>query len=327
METGVKKIVVIVALLLASIQSSFAADAADSYPNQPIHLIVPTGAGGITDVLARAVGDKVGSILKQTVIVENRPGASGLIGSAYVARAKPDGYTLLMTFPSHVVNPSTVAKMPYDTARDFAPISKVGEVSMVLLVKIDGGIKNINDLITSAKAKPGKLSYGTVGVGSMADLCMLLFQSQARIKMENIPYKSEPEVIAAIIRGDVQSAFISPPAAIPMIKGERVRGIGISGAAGMPQLPDVPSVAKGGLASYDVTSWNSIIAPAKTPEKIIMKLNQAINQALKDPGIQKIFYAQGTKPIGCTPAELQKSVEDDIATVGKALRAAGVKPV
>jgi tripartite-type tricarboxylate transporter receptor subunit TctC len=326
METGMQKILLTIALALVSIRPGFADEPADNYPSQPIHLIVPTGAGGITDVLARALGDKLGGLLKQTVIVENRPGASGLIGSAYVARAKPDGYTLLMTFPSHVVNPSTIKKMPYDTIKDFAPISKVGSVSEVLLVNLSGGIKTTKDLIAAAKAHPGKLSYGTVGVGSMGDLCMMLLQSQAGIKMLNIPYKSEPEIIAAIIRGDVQSAFVSPPAAIPMVKGNRVRGLAISDPAGLPSLPDTPSVATSGLAGYDVTSWNSILAPAKTPQKIIMKLNRAINQVLKDPALEKIFLAQGTKPIGCSPAELQKSVIDDIATIGKALKAAGIEP-
>jgi tripartite-type tricarboxylate transporter receptor subunit TctC len=321
-----KKITFALAVLLLSSQPLFAQETARAFPSQPIHLVVPTGAGGITDILSRTLAEKLGTILGQTVIVENRTGASGVIGSAYVARAKPDGYTLLMTYPSHTVNPNTIKKLPYDTVHDFAPIAKVGSASEILGLNAKGDIKTTQDLIAAAKAHPGKLSYGAVGVGSLGEYCTLLLQSQAGIKMERIPYSSEPEMVAAIIRGDIQSAFLSPPAGLPMIRGGRIIGAATSDPAGLAVLPDMPTIANSGLPGYDATSWSAVFAPVHTPASVIDTLNSAINKALKDPALVSVFTAQGVKPLGGTPAALQKSVEQDIARMGKALRDAGIEP-
>ena len=310
---------------LALMRPSLAQDKA-AWPNQPIHLVVPSGAGGITDTLARILAQKVGTILGQSLIVDNKPGASGIIGSRYVARANPDGYTLLMVFPSHVVNPSVTKNLPYDTAKDFAPVSKVGSVAEILLVNKDSPIKSVKDLIAAAKARPGFLNYGAVGVGSLGDLCMLLFQSQAGVKLTQVAYKGDPETLSALIRGDIQAAFVAPISAMAMVKSGKLRALAISDAHGSRALPEIPPVAKEGLPGFDVTGWNAVFAPAGTPKPIVDKLNHAINQALADPDLVKKFISQGVNPIGCPPEVLQQAVEHDIASIGQALKAAGVEP-
>jgi tripartite-type tricarboxylate transporter receptor subunit TctC len=317
---------VISVLLLIGTQQSRAEDSADNYPTQPIQLIVPSGTGGITDALARALGQKIGILLNATIVVQDKPGASGIIGTAFVARAKPDGYTILIGPPSHVVNPNTTKKLPFDTIKDFAAVSKIASLSEILLVPAGSNAKTMQDLIQEAKTEPNKLTYGTSGVGSFGDLCMLLFQSEAKIAMMHIPYESEPAVMAGLVRGDVQAAFISPNASLAMIRTGRVRAIAISDPNGIEALPDVPSVRQAGLPGFNVTAFNGIFVPAKTPKGIVEKLNKAINTALKDPALIKFFISQGVTPLGGSSETLQTAVETDIAEIGKALKAAGIEP-
>lgn len=312
------------ALLLCAAAQAGAQPA--EYPAQPIRLVVPSGAGGITDVLARILVEKLGGILKQSVFVENKTGASGIVGSDYVAHAKPDGYTLLMAFPSHVANPSIAKSLPYDTARDFAPITKVGSVTEVLLVDKSSPINSVKALIDAARAAPSPLTYGTVGTGSLGDMATLIFESKAKIKLLHVPYKSEPEIVTAMIRGDLSFAFISPPGALPMLNAGRIKALGISDSVRSPIFPDVPTIAESGVPDYNVTGWNAIFAPAGTPPPIIGKLNKAILQALADPALIKQFLAQGVKPVGGTPEALQASVLQDIETIRTTLAAAGIKP-
>jgi tripartite-type tricarboxylate transporter receptor subunit TctC len=322
----VKGILLIGALLLAGMQQGYAEDAAAGYPNQPIQLIVPSGTGGITDALARALAQKVGTLLNATIVVQDKPGASGIIGTAYVARAKPDGYTMLIGPPSHVVNPNTAKKLPFNTIKDFAAVSKIASLSEILLVPLNSDVKTVQDLVREAKSEPGKITYGSSGVGSFGDLCMLLFQSEAGVKMMHIPYESEPAVMAGLVRGDVQAAFISPNASLALIRSGRVRAVAISDPNGIQALPDLPSVAKSGLPGFNVTAFNGIFVPAKTPRAIVEKLNKAINTALQDPSLIKFFISQGVTPVGGSPETLQTSVETDIAAIGKALKAAGIEP-
>jgi tripartite-type tricarboxylate transporter receptor subunit TctC len=323
----VKKILLAIsALLLIGTQQARADDAAANYPNQPIQLIVPSGTGGITDALARALAQKVGVLLNATIVVQDKPGASGIIGTAFVARAKPDGYTMLIGPPSHVVNPNTTKKLPFNTIKDFAAVSKIASLSEILLVPANSDVKTMQDLIREAKAEPNKLTYGSSGVGSFGDLCTLLFQSQAKITMMHIPYESEPAVMAGLVRGDVQAAFISPNASLALIKSGRVRALAVSDPNGIEALPDLPSVQKAGLPGFDVNAFNGIFVPAKTPPAIVEKLNKAINTALKDPALIKFFVSQGVAPVGGSSEELQTAVETDIAEIGKALRAAGIEP-
>jgi tripartite-type tricarboxylate transporter receptor subunit TctC len=296
------------------------------YPDRPIRLVVPTGAGGITDQLARVLAEKLGTILEQSIVVENKAGASGVIGSALVANAKPDGYTLLMAFPSHVANPSMKKSLPYDTVKDFASISKVGMVAEILLVNNEGGIDDVKTLLGKARKSPEGLAYGSVGTGSLADFCTRMLQDQADIKLLSVTYKSDPDVLLALIRNDIQMAFVAPPAALPMISAGRVKALAVSSGKRLPSLPDVPTVSEAGVAGYDTTGWNAIFAPAGTPREIVATLNKAINTALADPQLVEKFTAIGVPPLGGTSEELQQSLEKDIAGVKAALERAGFTP-
>jgi tripartite-type tricarboxylate transporter receptor subunit TctC len=296
------------------------------YPERPIRLVVPTGAGGITDVLARILGERLDRLLKQPVVVDNKSGASGIIGSQQVAQAQPDGYTLLFAFPTHVANPSTVKSLPYDTEKAFAPVAQVGQVSEILLVSKDGGIDSMATLLARARAGGGKLNYGSVGAGSQGDICTLVFQAQAGIKLVAVPYKSEPEMLTALMRNDIQMAFTSPPAALPMIRSAKLHALAISSSGRLPQLPDLPTVAETGLKGYDVTGWNAIFAPRGTPPAIIARLNQAVNQALRDPKVSEQFFSLGVPTLGGPPEQLQQAVVRDIDMIGKTLAAVGFKP-
>lgn len=297
-----------------------------AYPDHPIRLIVPTGAGGITDVLARLVGQHLGNQLGQPVVVENKAGASGVIGSQFVAQASPDGYTLLFAFPTHVANPSTIKSLPYDTATAFAPIGRVGQVTEILLVNKDSDIQSVDSLLKKAGAARSRLNYGSVGAGSQGDLCTLVFESQARIKMESVPYKSEPEMLTALMRNDVQVAFTSVPAALPQIRAGKVRALAVSSAQRLALLPDVPTVAEAGLKGYDVTGWNGLFAPKGTPKPIIDALNRALNLALKDAKVMEQFQSLGVPVLGGTPEQLQQAVVRDIAMIKETLGAVGYAP-
>ncbi|ALM82442.1 tripartite tricarboxylate transporter substrate binding protein [Bordetella sp. N] len=297
-----------------------------AYPDRPIRLIVPTGAGGITDVLARLVGQHLGTQLGQPVVVENKAGASGVIGSQFVAQASPDGYTLLFAFPTHVANPSTIKSLPYDTANDFTPIGRVGQVTEVLLVNKDSDIHTVADLLKKARDSKSRLNYGSVGAGSQGDICTLVFEAQAGIKLEAVPYKSEPEMLTALIRNDLQVAFTSPPAALPQIRAGKVRAVAVSSAQRLAQLPDVPTVAEAGLKGYDVTGWNGLFAPKGTPKPVIDALNRALNQALKDRTVIEQFQSLGVPVLGGTPEQLQQAVVRDITMIKQTLGSVGYTP-
>jgi tripartite-type tricarboxylate transporter receptor subunit TctC len=314
------------ALLAASslVLQPSAANAA--WPERPIHLVVPTGAGGITDQLARILGERLGTILGEPVVIENRAGASGVIGSAKVAQATPDGYTLLMAFPSHVANPSTQKSLPYDTAKDFAPVSKVGQVAQILVVDPNHGKKNLAGLMAKARSGEEAASYGSVGNGSLGALCAQFFGEQIGAKLLSVTFKGEPNVVMALNRGDIDFAFVSPPVALPQIAAGKLKAIGISSPDRLVAAKEIPTVAEAGLPGYSVTGWNAIFAPAGTPPEITSKLNAAINEALSDSSLAERFVKLGVPPLGGSQEELQASVEADIERVRKALAAVGFKP-
>jgi tripartite-type tricarboxylate transporter receptor subunit TctC len=317
---------ILIFILTALCSNVFAQDSAGNYPMQRITLVVPAGAGGITDNLARILGEQLTTILRQPVVIDNKPGASGIIGSAFVARAKPDGYTILMSFPAHVINPSLKKDMPYNTARDFTAIAKVGTVSQILLVTQENKAKSLKEFVLTAKLKPGDLNYGSVGLGSMGNLSMLLFDSKAGIDLTHITYKGDPEVMTALISGDIQAAFVSPISSMAYIKSGKVKALAIADLERLSVIPDIPTISESGYPGFSASGWNAIFAPAGTPKEVIRKINAAINQALKDPGLQKKFLDQGVKPLGGTSEALQESLEQDISNTGSALRAAGVNP-
>jgi tripartite-type tricarboxylate transporter receptor subunit TctC len=297
---------------------------AQDYPNRTIKMIVPTGAGGITDILARLVGKSLGDQLGQAVVIENRSGAGGTLGTRAVAQAEPDGYTLLMVFPSHAANPALYASLPYDSEKDFAPISMVTRVSEILLVPNSSPAKSVKDFIELARKQP--LNYASVGVGSLAHLATELFMSAAGVKMTHIPYRGVPEAQQAVMTGQVSAFFDTPVTALPQIRAGTVTALGISTDKRLTIAPDIPTIAEAGLPGYEVVGWNGVLAPANTPRPIIDKLNAAIQVALKTPEMVKLLTEQGIEPAGNSPEEFAIAMHADIEKWKRVCREAGIKP-
>jgi tripartite-type tricarboxylate transporter receptor subunit TctC len=297
---------------------------AQDYPTRTIRMIVPTGAGGITDILARLVGKSITDQLGQPVVIENRPGAGGTIGTRAAAVADPDGYTLLMVFPSHAANPALYASLPYDSEKDFAPISMVTKVSEILLVPNSSPAKSVKDLIELARKQP--LNYASVGVGSLAHLATELFLSTAGVKMTHIPYRGVPQAQQAVITGEVAAFFDTPITALPQIRAGSVRALGITSSKRLEVALDIPTIAEAGLPGYEVTGWNGVLAPARTPQSIVDKLNKTVVEALKAPEIEKFLREQGLEPAGNSPEEFAGLMHADIEKWMRVTREAGITP-
>jgi tripartite-type tricarboxylate transporter receptor subunit TctC len=310
------------AISLALMMSSAAL--AQDFPSRTIKLIVPTGAGGVTDILARLVGNSISEQLGQPVIIENRTGAGGTIGTRAVAQAEPDGYTLLMAFPSHAANPALYANLPYDSEKDFTPISMVTRVSEILLVPNSSPATSVTEFV--ALARKQELNYASVGVGSLAHLSTELFLSSAGVKMTHIPYRGVPQAQQAVMTGEVAAFFDTPVTALPQIRAGTVRALGISTNRRLAVAPDIPTIAEAGLPGYEVVGWNGVLAPANTPRPIIDKLNTAIQQALKTPEMVKLLTEQGIEPAGNSPEQFAIAMHADIEKWKRVCREAGIKP-
>lgn len=302
------------------------AHAAEPYPSRPIRMVVPSGAGGVTDILARVLAERVRAGLGQAVVVDNRPGAGGIVGSDIVAKSSPDGHTLLMVFPSHAVNPSLNVKMPYDTVRDFAPITLVSRVSQVLLVQPAMPVRTVKELIAFAKTRPKELNFGSVGRGSFGHLSAELFAAQAGLDLVHITYKGAPQVMGALLSNEIQIYFNVAITAIPQIKAGKARALGVTTLARLPVLPDIPTIAEAALPGYESIGWNGILAPANTPRTIIDRLHREITAALKSAGVLAQLAAQAIDPVGNTPEEFGKVIRTDVAKWADVLKRAGVHP-
>jgi tripartite-type tricarboxylate transporter receptor subunit TctC len=287
-------------------------------------MIVPTGPGGITDILARLVGKSITDQLGQPVIIDNRSGAGGVLGTRAAAQADPDGYTLLMVFPSHAANPALYIKLPYDSEKDFAPISMVTKVSEIMLVPNSSPAKSVPEFI--ALARKEQLNYASVGVGSLAHLATELFLKTAGVKMTHIPYRGVPQAQQAVMTGEVAVFFDTPITALPQIRAGAVRALGISTRTRLAVEPELPTIAESGLPGYEVTGWNGVLAPANTPRPIIDKLNKAIVEALKTPDIDKFLREQGLEPAGNSPEQFAAMMHSDIEKWIRVTREAGIQP-
>lgn len=317
-----RSVVALALLGLFAVQAS----AAESYPSRPVRLIVPTGAGGVTDILARLLAERMRTALGQQVVVDNRTGAGGIIGTDIVAKATPDGYTLLMVFPSHAVNPSLNKKMPYDSVKDFEPVTLVSRVSQVLLVNLNSPAKSAAELIALAKAKPKHLNFGTVGKGSFGHLSAELFAAKAGVEIVHVAYKGSPQIMTALLSNEVQIYFNVPISSLPLIRAGKVRAIGVSTPDRLAILPDVPTISESGLPGYEAIAWNGILAPAKTPRSIVDRLHREIVAALKAPDVKAQLEAQAVDAVGSTPEEFAKILRADIAKWAEVLRRAGIQP-
>lgn len=298
---------------------------AQAFPSKPVQLVVPLGPGGINDIVSRMIAAKLGDAWGQPVVVVNKPGAGGTIGSDFVAKAAPDGHTVLMCYSSHFANPSLYGKLPYDTVRDFAPITMINTATLVLTVGPSVPVTSVRELIALAKAKPGTLNYGTSGIGSLGHLAALRFAKALGIEVTHVPYKSAPDVINAMLRGDVGFFFDSPITALPFIRGGKVKALAVTSPQRSPVMPDVPTVAEAALPGFEVLGWNGMLAPAGTPRPVIDKLNADVVRVLRMPDIVKQLADQGVDLVGNTPEQFAAIISADIGKWREIIVGAGIK--
>jgi len=300
-------------------------DTAAGFPTRPIRVIVPFSPGGQPDIFARMVGQKVTGSTGQQIVVDNRAGAGGMLGSRIVAEATPDGYTLLSISAAHTILP-TVRKLPFDTRRDFAGISMLYSAAYILVVPPSLGVKTTKDLIALAKGKPGQLNLASAGRGSGTHFAGEVFKNAAAIDVVHVPYKGIPEATNDLLAGRVQ-LFMAPLASsTPLVRDGRMRALGVTSPKRVSVLPDVPTIAEAGLPGFRWDSWGAIFAPAKTPRAVISKLNREITVALRQADVEKNMRALGAEPAPTTAAELDQFVAQDLAMVRKIADLAGIKP-
>jgi tripartite-type tricarboxylate transporter receptor subunit TctC len=311
-------------LLLVCIAAISGIASAQNYPQRPLRLIVPTAPGGGTDFTGRLVAAKLSETLGQQVVVENRGGGGGSVGADNAAKATPDGYTLLLgSIATHAVNPALYKKLPYDHLRDFAPVSLIGTVPNVLVVHPSVPAKSFAEFVSYAKANPGKINYGSSGVGSPPHLSMELLRSLTGINLVHVPYKGAGPALADLLGGQVQAMCTSLAGQITFIRAGRVRALGVTTARRNPQLPDVPTIVESGVPGYEVTIWYAVFAPAKTPAAIVQRLNAEMVKALNSAEMKERMAQQGMDPAPSTPAELAAFVKVESAKWAKAAKDSG----
>jgi tripartite-type tricarboxylate transporter receptor subunit TctC len=317
----------LLALCLSASASSYAqGSTAAAYPVKSVRLLVGFAPGGGTDSAARTVAVKLSELLGQTVVVDNRPGAGGNIAADAVANAAPDGYTIgLANIGSLAVNPHMPDGTPYKTLKDFAMISNGVTFGNVLVVRTDSNIKTLADYIAAAKNKEKPLFYGSPGLGSAGHLAGELLQARTGTFAEHINYKGGGPAMTALLAGDIQAIFASAPTAIPQVKGGKLRALAVTGAQRSQALPDVPTVAELGFPGYQATNWYSFVAPARTPDAIVKKLNEAIVAALRDPKTIERLETQAMEPDPSTPAQMRAFVEKEYETWGDVVRKLNLK--
>ena len=297
---------------------------AQNYPARPLRLIVPTAPGGGTDFTGRLVAAKLSETMGQQVVVENRGGGGGSVGADNAAKATADGYTLLLgSIATHAVNPALYKKLPYDHLKDFASVSLIGTVPNALVVHPSVPVKSMQEFITYAKANPGKINYGSSGVGSPPHLSMELLRSMTGINLVHVPYKGAGPALADLLGGQVQAMCTSLAGLINFVKSGRVRALGVTTAKRNPQLPDVPTIVESGVPGYEVTIWYAVFAPVATPKAIVDKLNAEMVKALNSSEMKERMALQGMDPAPSTPAELTAFVKVETAKWSKAAKDSG----
>ena len=297
---------------------------AQPYPTKPIRFLVPFGPGGVGDITARVVAQKMSASLGQQVIIDNRPGAGGIVASEIVAKAAPDGYTLLLLNNAHAVSMSLFKSLPYDTLRDFAPISSIATFSIVLLVNADSPIKSVKDLIASARASPGKLNFGTIQIGATQHLSSELFKSMAGIDVVLVPFSNTGAVLTGLRGNSVQVAFEFIAPVVGQVKAGALRALAVSTRSRFAGLPDVPTAHEAGVPGYEVISWNGIGAPTGTPKAVINRLNKAVAEALAMPDVKQRFQELAVETRPDTPEGFRKLIASEIDKWSKVIETAKI---
>lgn len=299
--------------------------AADTYPSKPIRFVVPFAAGSATDTLARVLGQNVSAQVGQPVVVENVPGANGQIAASQVARAAPDGYTVLITSNStHAANQSLVKKLSYDHVKDFEPITRLGTITLALVVNPQVPAKTTQELIAYAKANPGKLTFGAGSTSSRIAVEML--KSMAGVQMVYVPYKSNPQAVSDLMGGQIDVMFADISTTLPAARAGKLRALGVSSAERSPLAPELATMREAGIAGYELTAWFAAFAPAKTPKDAIDVLNKAMVKAMGDKTVAESLIAAGIEPSASTPAELAAFVQSETKKWADITRAAGIEP-
>jgi tripartite-type tricarboxylate transporter receptor subunit TctC len=307
--------------------ASHAVFAQSNYPNKPINFIVPYGAGGGADSRSRQIAQKMSVILKQPIIVDNKPGAGGNIGTEFISRAAPDGYTIGMgNFAPMAVNKTLFGNLRYDPETDITPIVLIEKGPLVLVVNPNSPYKTVQDIVAAAKAKPGVLTFSSGGIGGSHQLSAELFKQSAGIDMIHVPYKSGSAGLTDLMAGNVTMMFDQMYSAMPSIKADKLRPIAITSKKRSPLLPNIPTFAEAGYPKVEVLNWQGLIAPKGTPKAIIDKLNAAANEALKDPQLRELMLSQGNEIGGGTPADFAALIKSESAKWSTVVKTANIKP-
>jgi tripartite-type tricarboxylate transporter receptor subunit TctC len=299
---------------------------AEDYPARAVRIIVPQSAGGATDTFARAIGQKLSERWKQPVVIENRAGAAGVIGTEAVAKAPPDGYTLLVTYEgSQAINPSLYEKLPFDSVKDFEPVATIAVTPFLLIVGPQTKAKTLQEFLALARANPDQLNYGSTGNGSVNHLLGEMLKVEADIRITHVPYKGAPQAISDVIGGHLDSAFASAPSVIASVHQGLVRALAVSSAQRVAISPDTPTIAEGGVKDFDVNPWWGIFGPAGLSPSIVSKINSDVAEILREPDFQELLAKQGATPLASSPEQFRALLVKDIAKWAKAVKAAGIK--
>ena len=295
-----------------------------TYPAKPVRMVIPSVPGGSLDFVSRVVAQRLTDALGQQVVADNRPGASGIVASELVARAPGDGYTVLMGYSSHATNPSLYAKLPYDTLKDFAPVTQVAALTQVLVAHPSLPVRSAGDLIALAKARPGELTYASPGIGAAAHLAAELFRSMAKTKMLHVPYKGGAPATLDLLSGHVMLMFNGMPVSLPHLKAGKLRGLAVSTAKRSPVLPDLPALAET-LPGYDVVEWNGMFAPGGTPAPVVSRLQNEIAKILQIAEVRERLSSQGADPVGNTPDAFAAFLRTEVGRWAQVVRDAGIR--
>jgi tripartite-type tricarboxylate transporter receptor subunit TctC len=302
-----------------------ASAAAQDFPSKPIRLIVPFPAGGPNDIIARVVGQRMSELIKQPVLIDNRGGQAGVLGTDAVAKANPDGYTIGITSASSLAISPSMEKVPYDARKDFAPVTLIVTVPEMLVVASNVPAKNMDELVALAKAQPGKLNFASSGPGSLPHLAGELLKLTARIDVVHVPYRGAAPAINDLLGQQVQMTFLDLPVILPHIKGGTLRPIALGAPQRAPTAPDVPTTAEVGMPGLRIENWYGMLAPAKTPEQIVTTLNRIANEAMADPGVKQKLADQGLTVAGDTPEHFRGFIDAEIEKWAKVIKDAGVE--
>jgi len=298
---------------------------AQTYPDKPIRFVVPYPPGGGTDVIARIVQERFQAALGQPIVIENKGGAGGSVGTEVVAKAVPDGYTVLFTLSSHTINPAIYPKLNFDTVKDFEPVGTVASLPQILVANPRLAANNLAELTALAKAKPAELSYASVGNGSPGHLAGEMFKLRAGVQMTHIPYRGGGPAVTDVMGGQVPLLWVSIPAAAQFVKTGKLKALAVSTLKRTPAFPDVPTVHESGYPEFEVDSWYAMFVPAKTPRPVIERLNKALNTVLAEPAIREKLLAQGADAVGGTPEALGKVVAAELPKWAKLAKDANIK--